>query len=133
MDMVAREAVGAFADELQRDWPRAVRAFWRTTTPAPPALDESEALRVHGHAHPGDVVARFRGLWSTAASHSSISSSRVPVGRSRQTTEGHTRRQDDETGETPSWHGGFPYPSDEVAAETFVPDGAMAVGAWHLP
>jgi len=53
MDMVAREAVGAFVDELRRDWPRVVRAFWRTTTPAPPALDESEALRVHGRAHPG--------------------------------------------------------------------------------
>ena len=53
MDMVAREAVGAFVDELRRDWPRVVRAFWRTTTPAQPALDESEALRVHGRAHPG--------------------------------------------------------------------------------
>ena len=101
MDMVAREAVGAFVDELRRDWPRVVRAFWRTTTPAPPAPDESEALRVHGRAHPGDVVARFRGLWSTAASRSSISSSRVLVGRSRQTTEGHTRRQTAKRGRRP--------------------------------
>lgn len=55
VDVVAGEAVEAFANKLGRHWPWAVRALLRTTTPTPPALDKSVAVRVHGRAHPGDV------------------------------------------------------------------------------
>ena len=55
MDVVPGEAVEALADELRRNWPGAVRALHGPATPAPPTLDQSEAINIDKGTHPGNV------------------------------------------------------------------------------